>query len=410
MGSTGTDVMSSDERSRERRGRWGCREWRAGRRAGRRLRTAFAACGAAVATLAAVAGAPVAVAEPAARGEAAPGSIVSSSPVSSSPLIPGAASTTRVVYTTRAADGAGRVSGGLVFAPRGVVPVGGWPVVSYAHGTVGLADACAPSTTGYGPEESAYINGWLEKGWAVVATDYAGLGTEGELAYLDGEAAANNVIDMVSAGRNLDPRLSRTWIAAGLSQGAHATMFTARRATERGAGLDYRGAIPMGLPAGLEQLFRVGGPDLPDLGLRGATKFSLFILSGIADARPDLDVDSYLTPRGRELVRAARSVCSVDFDVTGVTNKDILARPLAPIADGFDDYLAVPRSGYDRPLLLVQGAQDRVTPMPMSLYTLSGLRASGTDVEYVVIEGGDHMSTPEASLDRGLAFAERVTR
>jgi hypothetical protein len=32
--------------------------------------------------------------------------------------------------------------------PRGPKPRGGWPVVTYAHGTAGVADACAP-TRGY---------------------------------------------------------------------------------------------------------------------------------------------------------------------------------------------------------------------------------------------------------------------
>jgi hypothetical protein len=34
---------------------------------------------------------------------------------------------------------------GTLTVPAGRPPRGGWPIVSYAHGTSGIADACAPS-------------------------------------------------------------------------------------------------------------------------------------------------------------------------------------------------------------------------------------------------------------------------
>lgn len=33
----------------------------------------------------------------------------------------------------------------LVFTPNTPAPAGGWPIVVWAHGTTGVADACAPS-------------------------------------------------------------------------------------------------------------------------------------------------------------------------------------------------------------------------------------------------------------------------
>ncbi|MFW1949816.1 hypothetical protein ACG907_18195 [Acinetobacter bereziniae] len=39
------------------------------------------------------------------------------------------------------------VSGSL-FIPKGEVPKGGWPLLVWGHGTVGLADQCAPSWSG----------------------------------------------------------------------------------------------------------------------------------------------------------------------------------------------------------------------------------------------------------------------
>ncbi len=99
----------------------------------------------------------------------------------------------RVRYSTlRTATAAGESTGSIFLPPRGDPPDGGWPVVSYAHGTVGIADQCAPSVAGFNYVELPAIEQWLAAGYAVVATDYAGIGTAGVNAYLDGPAAAAN--------------------------------------------------------------------------------------------------------------------------------------------------------------------------------------------------------------------------
>ncbi len=71
---------------------------------------------------------------------------------------------------------------GLRDAPRGKPPKHGWPVVSWAHGTTGIADACAPSRDPKGPYTfyaAKQFGAWLKAGYAVANTDYEGLGTPG---------------------------------------------------------------------------------------------------------------------------------------------------------------------------------------------------------------------------------------
>src|SRR6476620_11741262 len=69
---------------------------------------------------------------------------------------------------------------GTLAVPRGRPPRGGWPVISWGHATVGLADQCAPTRSdvlkGY---ERPLLRRWLRAGFAVVRTDYEGLGTAG---------------------------------------------------------------------------------------------------------------------------------------------------------------------------------------------------------------------------------------
>ena len=53
-----------------------------------------------------------------------------------------------MLYRSRSVDGDTVAVSGSLTLPRGPKPKGGWPVVTYAHGTAGVADACAP-TRGY---------------------------------------------------------------------------------------------------------------------------------------------------------------------------------------------------------------------------------------------------------------------
>src|SRR5687767_6376894 len=46
-----------------------------------------------------------------------------------------------LLYRSTSPDGKGTVESGTVAIPKGKAPKGGWPVVSWAHGTIGAADA-----------------------------------------------------------------------------------------------------------------------------------------------------------------------------------------------------------------------------------------------------------------------------
>src|SRR5436305_7322287 len=67
---------------------------------------------------------------------------------------------------------------GMVAIPTGTVPKGGWPVITWAHGTTGIADLCAPSRlpAGTGGLNIPMLESWIKAGYAVVRTDYEGLG------------------------------------------------------------------------------------------------------------------------------------------------------------------------------------------------------------------------------------------
>ena len=164
---------------------------------------------------------------------------------------------------TTNARGKRALSTGTLFLPKGRAPRGGWPVLSWAHGTSGLGDRCAPSVVGPAlpRRDRPYLANWMREGYAIVASDYAGLGTPGLTAYLNGRSEAHNIVDIVKAGRayarRLSPRsrLARKWVVVGQSQGAGAAIYTARYATRFGGrALDYRGAVGTGTPAYIENV------------------------------------------------------------------------------------------------------------------------------------------------------------
>ncbi|RVW05901.1 lipase family protein [Rhodococcus xishaensis] len=341
----------------------------------------------------------------AAPTDPAPGTVVDAVELDRSMWIPGAASATKVTYWTTGPLDQPALSSGAVFMPSGTPPPDGWPVVSWAHGTLGIADHCAPTISGqYG---RSYLAHWLSEGYAVVATDYVGLGTPGVHPYLDGKSAAHSVTDMVRAGRAVEPSLSPSWVALGQSQGGHAAMVTAARATTYAPELDFRGAVATGTPANLEVLAPLVGPEFPQLPFTGTTVFISFILAGLRAARPDLDINGYLSDVGREAVDAAESECYVDLapQLEDVSIGDLVVREVDDPAmlAALDDMLAVPVSGYDRPVFLGHGMTDFMVPAPLALILAADLAINRQPVTFWRYPGG-HLETQLAALPDAAAF------
>ena len=67
----------------------------------------------------------------------------------------------RALLLAHAAGRRRRRSRASVSVPKGKPPKGGWPVITWAHGTTGVADICAPSRDGLDPSANTgetYIN------------------------------------------------------------------------------------------------------------------------------------------------------------------------------------------------------------------------------------------------------------
>ncbi|MDR0238528.1 alpha/beta fold hydrolase [Acinetobacter sp.] len=133
----------------------------------------------------------------------------------------------------------------LVFTPKTAPPADGWPIVAWAHGTVGVADGCAPSKTSFGGDIKKMTDDLLKEGYVVVAPDYEGLGEPSgkELhPFLNVKSEAYSITDAVVATKNwLGRNASNKWAVLGHSQGGQAALGAAQYAAR--ANLDYKGVV-----------------------------------------------------------------------------------------------------------------------------------------------------------------------
>jgi len=129
----------------------------------------------------------------------------------------------------------------LVFTPKTEPPAGGWPIVAWAHGTVGVGDDCAPSRNrliveGLLPDvhTQKMIDSFVQAGYVVVAPDYEGLGEPSgrELhPFLNLKSEAYSITDAVVATKSwLGNKTSNKWAVVGASQGGHAALGAAQYA------------------------------------------------------------------------------------------------------------------------------------------------------------------------------------
>ena len=130
----------------------------------------------------------------------------------------------RVQYRTTRSTGADGYSSARIYLP--LAPMSSSPpVIVAAHGTGGLAASCATSMSATSMQDLALP--WAALGYAVIAPDYAGLGTPGTQGYEDNRDTARSVVDSVEALRKFVSRtLGQKVVIDGHSQGAGAALAT----------------------------------------------------------------------------------------------------------------------------------------------------------------------------------------
>lgn len=295
---------------------------------------------------------------------------------------------------------------GTFYLPVGKPPVRGWPVMAWAHGTLGIADACAPSWTGFRPRDATYINRWLKARFAVVVTDYQGLGGPGPHPYLNWRAEGRSVLDAVRAAISARPgQLSNHVFISGQSQGSGAALGAARLARDYAPELKVLGVVATGLISTFPE-----GPN-PQPVRNSSNMFLTFASGGLRDDGPQ--IDEIVSDKGRQLLEAARTGCTGDVvklarKLRVVDLSEALSIPMERLAELRLALTDMPMGRIGMPLFVGTGLADAtITPVRQHA-AVSALCASRNNVTWKRYEGHGHDGALHGSFDDSLAFVRTL--
>ena len=314
----------------------------------------------------------------------------------------------RILYTsTDARWRSGRVPvSGTLYLPSGAPPSEGWPLLAWGHGTAGVADTCAPSWTTHDTRDATYLNRWLEAGFAVVVTDYQGLGGPGPHPYLYWQAEARSILDSARAAFAARPNLiANRVVVAGQSQGAGAALGVARLARKYAPDVQVLGIVA----TGPNSTFPEGPVAVP---VRNSSNMFLsFVSGGLRDDGPA--IDDIVSPRGRQLLDTARRACTDELAALARSLEvrslaDTLSITLEQLAPHRIPVTDMPMGPTKFPLLIATGlADDTVEPF-RQYAVVAALCSSSNNVTWRRYEGLDHDEALNGSFDDSLAFARSL--
>jgi pimeloyl-ACP methyl ester carboxylesterase len=302
---------------------------------------------------------------------------------------------------------------GIVSVPKGKSPKGGWPVVTWAHGTTGIAPQCAPSRD-TGPSSGAdstdkgtapLFDTWIKDGYAVVRTDYEGLGGPGVHPYLIGRSEGDGVLDIVRAARQLDPALSNRVVISGHSQGGHAALWAASLARSYTPDLHVLGTVAFAPESHTAQQASL----LHSVSSTSLTGLAAMILRGVSVAYPRLNINALLTPQAAALYPQTLTKCLDQLDQPNslgglplnqlVSQNADLTPVIKDLALNDPDNLKIKGK-----VLIEQGLADTTVLPPFDQELSQELAHNGTKVTYHTYPGATHSGVLTAAAKDATAF------
>lgn len=315
----------------------------------------------------------------------------------------------RLMYLSETPAGEPTVVTGLALVPEGPAPAGGWPVLSYARGSSGIADDCGISRAVDGmagghddlAAEALLVAAVAPReGYVAVLTDYQGIGGPGIHSFVHGVSEARAVLDIVRAVGDLPGvEVSGDVGLVGYSQGGHAILWANQEAPTWTPELRVHGTVA-GAPASeVPQLVAPGRI------LDGGS--AALLVAGYAAADPDLDASSILTPEGEAFVDLFAETCRPDPGRAAELAEAGLLRGRPEAVEPWRSLLEANVPGQvagASPVLLVHGDADLNVPVGDSEVLLERLCANGTPTERRVVPGADHVAGAVPTVNEGAAW------
>ena len=299
-------------------------------------------------------------------------------------------SMSRVMYLSTNINGEAIAVTGLILIPTGTAPSGGWPIITWAHGTTGIADACAPSLK---PAEFVTVaNGLLDAGYLVVATDYEGLGTPGRHPYIVGESEARGTLDIVRMAQTFpNANASKRYAIWGHSQGGHAAMFAGHIAKTYAPEIELVADVAGAPPS---QLLLVNAALQTSPYKHYIAMVAAAMNAAYGDQKADLT--QVLTPEGLDFLNNMDTMCSSDLgkaaaglDFTKLQKADPSTIPTwnQLLKDNDPGTFTAP---IPVPLLIIHGGNDEQIPVVSSAALFDQLCKIGQVEQRWVFAGQSH--------------------
>ena len=295
----------------------------------------------------------------------APGTLLSTEPLTGEYDLPGA-NAYRMTYLTEDAQGEAKISSGMIFIPTAPAPAEGRKVISWAHPTVGMGDACAPSRREKPTALLDWLPGMMQLGWVVTATDYAGLGTDGVEEYLIASSEVRDVVNAVRAVRQFDGADAGTdYGIFGHSQGGHASLWAPTLAPDYAPELNLVGAAGAAPAAALSTL--VG--ELWDSD--AAWVIGAEVMVSFPNVYPELDPADVVTKEALGAYKNLAQACLLEGGLEAEIRQELFgerffsANPMdnPAWAQAIDEQTA-PAAPADIPVLVTQSVNDGIVEPP----------------------------------------------
>jgi alpha-beta hydrolase superfamily lysophospholipase len=271
-------------------------------------------------------------------------------------------------------------------------------VIALAHGTTGVDRTCAPSVLEDPFAAGAFfaLDEVIDEGWALVATDYVGLGTEGGHPYLVGQPAGRSVLDAVRAARQLDDaELADQTVVWGHSQGGGAALWTGQLAETYAPDVGVIGVAALAPASDTVGL----AANLGDV--TAGSIFASYVLHGYANAYDDVDVGDYVRAVARSSFDAVVGRCLAEpsalLSVIGsvALGDQLFSTDLAsgPLLARLEEN--VPTGPIAAPLLLAQGEADQLVVPEVQAQYVAARCAAGQPIDFRTYPGLDHVPLVE---------------
>ncbi|AOA58644.1 alpha/beta hydrolase family protein [Acinetobacter larvae] len=328
----------------------------------------------------------------------------------------------------------------LVFYPKTAQPKDGWRVVVWEHGTVGVADQCAPSANTFNPRFKNMAESLLAAGYVIVAPDYEGLGTKGIHPYLNLGSEAKSAIYAVNAIQaQYKGTFNGAWMSVGQSQGGQASLGTAEYANDDA---NYKGAVAgapassLGViigqvaPLALQQLVAAGQTEVATEAYAELLAYAALTSVGIKAYEPRFAYQALFKDRSRPIAELAEGttgengLCLAELhdkfadDIRAFlaenSNHQLLQYPA--LIEKFEEDPTIKKFLVDNqpgtkkintPIMIIQGTADMAVPYVITDGLQKNLKTLGTDVTFLPVEGASHTQAIVTKNPELVAFIKK---